>query len=85
MFGATNTIKNSYKEKYLYSGYRLAFDWKGEWRFGNVYVRNVLIFGVDNSSSSQSGNHKNNFSISGEGPTLRINGRFESSEKRLIK
>ena len=85
MFGATNTIKNSYKEKYLHSGYRLAFDWKGEWRFGNVYVRNVLIFGVDNSSSSHSGNHKNNFSISGEGPNLRINGRFESSEKRLIK
>ena len=26
LFGATNTIKNSDKEKYLYSGYRLAFD-----------------------------------------------------------
>ena len=84
MFGATNTIKNSDKEKYLYSGYRLAFDWNGEWRFGNNYARNIRIFGVDNSSSSHSENHKNNFSILGEGPTLRINGRFESSEKRLI-
>ena len=26
LFGATNTIKNSDKEKYSYSGYRLAFN-----------------------------------------------------------
>ena len=84
LFGATNTIKNSDKEQYLYSGYQLAFDSKGEWRFGNDYARNFIILGVDNSSSSHSENHKNNFSILGEGPTLRINGRFESLEKRLI-
>ena len=49
--------------------------------FGNDYARNVISFGVDNSSSSHSENCQNNFSILGEGPTLRINERFESSEK----
>ena len=81
MFGATNTIKYSDKEKDLYSCCGLAFDGKGEWSFGNDYARNVLIFGVDNSPSSRSENHKNNFSILGEDPTLRSYGRFESSEK----
>ena len=81
LIGATNTIKNSHKEKYVYSCCGLAFDGKGEWSFGNDYARNVLIFGVDNSPSSRSENHKNNFSILGEDPTLRSYGRFESSEK----
>ena len=52
MFGATSIVKNSDKEKRLYNGYRIAFDKKGTWRFGNDYARNVIIFGVDNSSSS---------------------------------
>ena len=81
LIGATNTIKNSHKEKYVYSCCGLAFDGKGEWSFGNDYARNVLIFGVDNSPSSRSENHKNKFSILGEDPTLRSYGRFESSEK----
>ena len=81
LFGATNTIKNSDKEKYWYSCCGLTFDGKGEWSFGNDFARNVLIFGVDNSSSSYSENRKNNFLILCEDPTLRINWRFESSEK----
>ena len=52
MFGATSIVKNSDKEKWLDNGYRIAFDKKGTWRFGNDYARNVIIFGVDNSSSS---------------------------------
>ena len=30
LFGATNTIKNSDKENYVYSGYGIGFDGKGE-------------------------------------------------------
>ena len=41
-FGATNIVKNSDKERYVYSGYRRAFDGKGEWSFDNDYDRNVL-------------------------------------------
>ena len=61
LFRATNIIRNSDKEKYVHTGSRKAFDGKGEWRFRNDYARNVISFGTDNSSSSYSENHKNNF------------------------
>ena len=83
LFGATNVVKNSDKEKYVYSGYGITFDSVGSWRFDNDFARNVMIFGVDNSSSSHSDNRKNNFSILGEGPTYGINGSFGSPEKRF--
>ena len=60
-FGATNIVKNSDKEKWVNSGYGIAFDGNGEWNFGNGYARNVIIFGVDNSSSSHNDNLKNIF------------------------
>ena len=61
-FGATNIVKNSDKGKWVYSGYGLAFD-EGDWlSFGNGNARNVIIFGIDNSSSSYFDNLKNNFS-----------------------
>ena len=81
LFGTTNIVKNSDKEKYVYGGYRIIFDSEGEWSFGNDYARNVIIFGVNNSSSFHSDNHKNNFLILGEGPTFGINGSFGSPEK----
>ena len=52
MFGATSIAENNDKEKYVYSGYEIAFDGKGEWRFGNNSAKSVIMFGVDNSSSS---------------------------------
>ena len=36
----------------MYSRYGIAFDEKSEWCFDNDTARNVVIFGVDNSSSS---------------------------------
>ena len=48
-FGATNIVKNSVKEKYVYSGYGITFDSAGSWSFSNGTVGNVIIFGVDNS------------------------------------
>ena len=72
MFGATNIIKNSNKEKYMHSGYGIAFDVEGEQSFGYDYVWNVVIFGVDNSSSSHTDNQKNDFLILGEGNTFVI-------------
>ena len=36
LFGATNIIKNSDKEKYVYRGDGIAFDGKGEWSFGMI-------------------------------------------------
>ena len=44
--------KNTDIDKYGYSGYEIAFDRKGEFSFsGGGYGQNVLIFGVDMSSS----------------------------------
>ena len=52
LFGLTNIVKVKGKEKYVYSGYRISFDGKSSWNLNNEYARNVIIFGVDNSSSS---------------------------------
>ena len=52
LFRVTDIVKNSDKEKYVYSGYGIAFDGEIEWSFDNDYARNIIIFGVDNSSSS---------------------------------
>ena len=83
LFGATNIVENSDRSKWVYSGYRIVFDGKGVWSFGNGFARNRVATGVDNSSSSHSDNRKNNFLISGEGPTSDINGSFGSPEKKV--
>ena len=37
-------------------GYGVAIDGVGSYNFGNNFARNVVIFGVDNSSSSHADN-----------------------------
>ena len=81
--GATNIVKNSDKKRYVYSGYGIAFDVKCECSFDNDYVRNSIIFGVDNSSLSHADNLKNNFLILGEGDTFDVNGSNGAPEKSL--
>ena len=75
MFGATNIGKDNDKSKYVYSGYGMAFDGKGEWK--------VVIFGLDNSSSSHTDNCNNNLLVLVEGDTFGINGSFGAPEKRF--
>ena len=76
-------IKDTDKEKYVHRGYGITFDSADSWNFDNDFVRNVIIFDVDNSSSAHADNRKNNFSILGEGPTYGINGSFGSPEKKF--
>ena len=83
MFRVTNIVKNSDKEKYVYSGYRIAFDEKCEWSFGNDFARIVIVFGVDNSSLSHAVNLKNTFLVLGEGDIFGINGSFGAPEKKF--
>ena len=83
LFVATNTIKSNDKERWVYSGYGIAFDGVGSWNFGNDFAGNFVIFGVDNSSSSHDDNRKNNFLVLGEGPTYGINGTSGSPEKKF--
>ena len=63
LFEATDIVKNSDKEKYINSDYGIEFDGKVKWSFGNDYARNVMTFGVDNSSSSHTDNLNNIFNI----------------------
>ena len=81
--GATSILKNSDKEKYVYSGYGITFDSPGSSSFDNDFAKNVINFGVHDSLSSHSDNCKNNFLILGSGPNYGINGSFESPEKRF--
>ena len=67
----------------MYSGYGIAFDGKGSWSFGNDYASNVVIFGVDNSSSSHADNHKNKFLVLSGGDTFGVNGSFAAPEKKF--
>ena len=77
-------VKNSDKGKYVYSRYGIRFDSGGPWSFDNDFAWNVVILGVDNSSSSHSEDQKDNFLILGEGPTYGINRSVESREKKLV-
>ena len=47
-------------EKWVYSGYKIAFGGVDSWCFGDDFARNFLIFGVDNNSLSHTDNCKNN-------------------------
>ena len=46
-------MKDSDKEKYVYSGYRIPFDSAVSWSFGNYSAKNIIIVGANNSSSSE--------------------------------
>ena len=83
LFGATNIVKNYDEEKYVDGGYEITFDSTGSWSFNNDTARNVIIFGVDNSSSSHSDNRKNNFLVLGEGPFFGSNGSFGSQGRKF--
>ena len=68
---------------YVCNRYRTTFNNAGSWSFDNDFARNVIIFGVDNSSSSHSENRKNNFLVLDEGPTYGINESFGSPGKKF--
>ena len=69
--------------KWIYSGYGIAFDGAGSWNFGDDFLTNAVIFGVDNSSSSHAENLKNKFLVIVEGLTCGVNGSFGVSEKKF--
>ena len=52
--------------------------------FGNDFARNVVIFDVDNTSSSHTNNQKDNVLVLGEGPTKAINDRICAAEKTTV-
>ena len=83
LFGATRIGKNSDKYKWVYTGYGITFDGRGSWSCSNDFAKNVVIFGVDNSSSSHADNCKNNVLVLGEGSTYNITGSFDIPEEKF--
>ena len=59
LFGAVTLTKNADIDKYGYSGYGIGFDRRGSFSFpGGGFGQNVLIFGLDMSSSAHTDNKK---------------------------
>ena len=67
----------------MHSDYGTTFDGKDECSFGNDNVRNVVIFNIDNSSSSHADNRKNNFLVLDKGDTFGINRSFGVLERKF--
>ena len=61
LFGTVKLTRNADKSKFTFNGRGIAFDGNGMWSFANYFVRNVVIFGVDNTSSSHTDNQKTTF------------------------
>ena len=61
LFGAIKFTKNPGTAEYKYSGHRIGFDRKGQFSFGNEYGRNIIISGIDMSSSAHVDNKKKIF------------------------
>ena len=62
--------KNTDIEKYEYSGYRIGFDRRSSFSSpGGGLGQNILIFGVDMSSSAHIDNKKKDILVLGKGPT----------------
>ena len=64
--------------------YGIELHGKGMWSFGNNHARNVIMFGVDNNSSSHADNYKNNFLVSYEGDTFGIREDLVHQRKSLV-
>ena len=82
MFVTIKLVRNAIKSKFTYNGRGIAFDGEGSWSFGNDFARNVLIFGIDNNSSSHTDNQKNNLLVLGERPIDGINESTGAAKKK---
>ena len=74
-------LEKNDKIKYGFSSNAIVFDELGSWNFGNNFARNVIIFSVDNSSSSHTDNRKNDVLVSGEGTSNEINGSISALQQ----
>ena len=69
-FGAVSLTKNADIDRYGYSGYGIGVDRHGSFSFpGTGLGGNVIIFGVDVSSSTKIDNRKQDILVLGKGPT----------------
>ena len=67
LFGAVKFVKNADIDKYKYSGYGIK-----TFSVADGFGRNIIIFGVDMSSSMHVDNKKKDILFLGEGPTQQL-------------
>ena len=61
LFGSVKLNKNADIDKYGYFGYGIGFDRQSSFSIGNETGKNVIIFGVDMSSSTKIDNKEKTF------------------------
>ena len=72
LFGAVSLTKNADIDRYGYHGYGIGFDRHGSFSFpGTGLGQNVVIFGLDMSSSTKTDNWKKYILILRKGPTCK--------------
>ena len=77
--------KNTDIDKYQYLGYGIGFDRKSSFPFPNGgFGQNVIIFGVDISSSAHVDNKKKDILILGKGPTQGLEHRLTAEKMYSI-
>ena len=77
--------KNADIIKYGYSGYKIGFDRRSSFSFpGSGFGQNILISGVDMSSSAHIDNKKKDILILGKGPTQGIEHTLTAEKMYLI-
>ena len=83
LFGAVTLTNNVDIDKYGYSGYGIGFDRKSSFLLpGGGIGQNVIIFGVDMSSSVHVDNKKKDILITGKGPRQRL--EYELTAKKNV-
>ena len=80
LFGSVKLTKNADVDKYVYSGYGIGFDRNTSFSVGDEIGKNVIIFGVDMSSSTKIDGRRKDILILGKGPTQRLENTL-SAEK----
>ena len=63
LLGIVKLMRNGIKSTFTYNSRGRAFDGEGSLNFDKDLPRNAVIFRVDNSSSSHTGNPKNYFLV----------------------
>ena len=86
LFGSIQITKNVDTSKYEYKGYGICFDEGDTFSKGNITnYKNVLIFGVHESSLTHANNKANNIFVMGDGSVQGINDTTLYAEKYIAK
>ena len=84
MSGTVRLVRIAIKYKFPYNDWGITFDWDVSWSFNNDFARNIVIFGVDKSTSFYTDNGNNNFLVLGKGPIQGINDYTGAAEKKIV-